>query len=231
MFKAKVTVVGMLGDTEKYPCAFGHKIGDEIIFDGESIHGKICPDVLPSLIPEVIGVMYGGPRYRNPGSFALWKYQGVRKIDPSMKKYDGFGFKPQEEYKEPPYHMRLGSVIHSVPGMGPKAKKRIDLTPGTQCPDSATMVLFKIEPYGLTDSGSRHLPYYRRQLSIAEKVKAKPGIEVNKVFDEFTEWEKKEIYPVLCPPLVEEALEELALAGYVEIRDGKAYPIKDLPQR
>jgi DNA-binding FadR family transcriptional regulator len=30
---------------------------------------------------------------------------------------------------------------------------------------------------------------------------------------------------------VEEALEELALAGYVEIRDGKAYSIIDLPPR
>jgi len=27
MFKVKVTVVGFLGDEEKYPCHFQHKIG------------------------------------------------------------------------------------------------------------------------------------------------------------------------------------------------------------
>jgi uncharacterized repeat protein (TIGR04076 family) len=232
MFKVKVSVAAVRGDPEKYPCGFGHKVGDEVIFDGETITGKICPDCMPLIIPHVFHMMYAGPRYHSAYYYAAWKYQGARKKDPSMKKYDGFGWKPViEGYDESPYHMRIGSIQWSVPGMGPLATTRVDLPVRVHCPDDATMVTFDIAPFGLTDSGQRHLPFYRREMSIVDKIKAKPGIEVSKVLDEFSEREIKEIYPVLCRPLFEELLEELELAGYVETRDGKAYPVKDLPPR
>lgn len=231
MFKVKITVVNILGDTDKYPCAFDHQIGNEIIFDGETMKGRICPSVLPLVIPHVNYVMYAGPRYHSAFYYANWKYQGERKRDPSMKQYDGFGWKPQGAYDESQYHMRIGSVQWSIPGMGSQATEKVKLSVRVQCSDAATMVIFDIAPFGLMDSGPKHLPFYRRQMGIADKIKSKPGIEVSKMLDEFTEWERNEIYPILCPPLLEELLEELELAGYVQIREGCAYPIKDLPHR
>ena len=41
MFKVKATVVGFLGDTKRYPCHFNHKIGDEVIWDGEKFIGRL----------------------------------------------------------------------------------------------------------------------------------------------------------------------------------------------
>ena len=39
-FKVKATLIGFLGNTERYPCHFNHKVGDEVIFDGEKYHWK-----------------------------------------------------------------------------------------------------------------------------------------------------------------------------------------------
>jgi uncharacterized repeat protein (TIGR04076 family) len=40
-------------------CAFGHKVGDEIIFDGETIQGRICLHALYSFLPKVFAMRYG----------------------------------------------------------------------------------------------------------------------------------------------------------------------------
>jgi hypothetical protein len=68
-------------------------------------------------------------------------------------------------------------------------------------------------------------------MSIAEKIQNEPGIEVSDILSKFTDWERKEIYPVLCPALFEELLEELVLAGYVEVVDSKAYSLKAVPKK
>lgn len=231
MFKVKVEVTGARGNTELYPCAFGHKKGDEVIFNGETVHGKLCPDVMRQLMPHIMGMMYAGPRYSHPGQFGLWKYQGTRKLDPSMEPYDGYGYRPIPSPEEPKYHMRIGAPIHSVPGMGPDSVEKVRIPLEFNCDDTATWVTFKLSPCGLTDSGPRHLPYYRRQMSIAEKIQNEPGIEVSDILSKFTDWERKEIYPVLCPALFEELLEELVLAEYVEVVDGKAYSLKAVPKK
>lgn len=40
-------------------CAFGHKVGDKIVFDGRSIKGEICYSALLVLLPEVYAMLYG----------------------------------------------------------------------------------------------------------------------------------------------------------------------------
>jgi uncharacterized repeat protein (TIGR04076 family) len=40
-------------------CAFGHKVGDEIVFDGRTVRGEICLHALYSLMPKVFALRYG----------------------------------------------------------------------------------------------------------------------------------------------------------------------------
>ena len=40
-------------------CAFGHKVGDEIVFDGRTVRGEICLHALYSLMPKVFAMRYG----------------------------------------------------------------------------------------------------------------------------------------------------------------------------
>jgi uncharacterized repeat protein (TIGR04076 family) len=51
MFQVKATVIAFLGNTEVYPCHMQHKIGDEVVFDGESYHGRLCPRLKRSIRP------------------------------------------------------------------------------------------------------------------------------------------------------------------------------------
>ena len=62
MFKVRATVVGFMGDEEKYPCHFQHKIGDEFIYDGERYTGRICPGFSAALIPRMMSFFAAGPR-------------------------------------------------------------------------------------------------------------------------------------------------------------------------
>ena len=40
-------------------CAAGHTVGDEVVFDGRSVQGKICIHAMYSFIPKVLAMMYG----------------------------------------------------------------------------------------------------------------------------------------------------------------------------
>jgi uncharacterized repeat protein (TIGR04076 family) len=39
--------------SQKGTCGFGYKVGDEVVFDGETIQGRICLSALYSFIPKV----------------------------------------------------------------------------------------------------------------------------------------------------------------------------------
>lgn len=39
-------------------CEFGHKVGDEVVFDGRTVQGEICFHALYSMIPKVFAMMY-----------------------------------------------------------------------------------------------------------------------------------------------------------------------------
>ena len=45
--------------SQKGICAFGHKVGDKIIFDGKSIKGNICYSALMTLLPKIYAMRYG----------------------------------------------------------------------------------------------------------------------------------------------------------------------------
>jgi uncharacterized repeat protein (TIGR04076 family) len=44
---------------QKGTCAFGHRVGDRIVFDGKSVKGKICYSALVVLLPKVYAMRYG----------------------------------------------------------------------------------------------------------------------------------------------------------------------------
>jgi len=45
--------------SKKGTCAFGHEVGDRIVFDGKSIRGDICYSALMVLLPKVYAMSYG----------------------------------------------------------------------------------------------------------------------------------------------------------------------------
>lgn len=40
-------------------CAFGHTVGDEVLFDGETVQGRVCLHALYSFLPKVFALRYG----------------------------------------------------------------------------------------------------------------------------------------------------------------------------
>lgn len=40
-------------------CAAGHCVGDEIVFDGQTVQGKVCLSALYSFLPKVFAMRYG----------------------------------------------------------------------------------------------------------------------------------------------------------------------------
>jgi uncharacterized repeat protein (TIGR04076 family) len=70
-FKVRCRLTHFLGDAEKFPCSFGHKIGDEFIYDGEKFTGRVCPYVLRGLFPHMMAMLTAGNKYCER---LLWRY-------------------------------------------------------------------------------------------------------------------------------------------------------------
>jgi uncharacterized repeat protein (TIGR04076 family) len=45
--------------SQKGTCHFGHQMDDVIVFDGETVQGRICISALYSLMPKVFAMRYG----------------------------------------------------------------------------------------------------------------------------------------------------------------------------
>ena len=45
--------------SQKGTCEFGHQVDDVVVFDGETIQGRICMSALYSLMPKVFAMRYG----------------------------------------------------------------------------------------------------------------------------------------------------------------------------
>lgn len=54
VYNVEVTVKNVKGK-----CAFNHKVGDKILFDGRSVRGDICYSALMTLLPMVHAMRYG----------------------------------------------------------------------------------------------------------------------------------------------------------------------------
>ena len=45
--------------SQKGTCQFGHQVDDVVLFDGETIQGRICLSALYSFLPKVFAMRYG----------------------------------------------------------------------------------------------------------------------------------------------------------------------------
>jgi uncharacterized repeat protein (TIGR04076 family) len=225
MFKVKATVVGFDKDEKKYPCHFRYQIGDEIIYDGETITGRVCPSILPAFGKAFHALLASGGRHKEdeiPGSYFPFWHSPLSVYDPDYKKYDGVGFRPTLERPEEGYKFIADETLFDNPpggkyiiGKGTE-KQKITLV----CGDQHTLARFEVEAFDLADKGDC-LPYFRRAMSILNKVRSKSGIALNKILDEFTEQERDNIYPALGQHVIAVLVGELELMGYVEVKDDK----------
>ena len=95
------------------------------------------------------------------------------------------------------------------------------------CPDIKTQAFFIVEPAGLVEGSAM----YKREMSILDKIKEKPGMTSHQILNTFGKQEREEVFPPLHPTLVDVMLEELADADYIELKRGKAYPKVSSPAR
>jgi uncharacterized repeat protein (TIGR04076 family) len=222
MFKVRITITGFQGNEESYPCHFGHKVGDEIIYDGETYTGRLCPELWPSVTTKAHALHTAGPRYVEPWHYGPFWYSPLSARDPAKKKYDGLGFK--NVYKpqiEPQYHMAYLEIPNPLTEW--PLKKSMTEAPDilVSCPDDRTSVTVKLEAFDLSDKGY-NIPYFRRQMVILDKVLLKPGIATEKILHEFSREQIYEIYPALSPPIMKSLTTELELIGYLKIKGNKA---------
>jgi uncharacterized repeat protein (TIGR04076 family) len=225
MFKVKATVIGFGRDETKYPCHFRYKVGDEIIFNGEAIIGRVCPNMLGPMGQAFTALFASGGRHKEgeaPGSYYPFWHSPLSVFDPAYARFDGVGFRPTLKRPEEDYVFVADETFFDQPpggkffiGKGTE-KRSIMLT----CGDNHTLTQFKVEAFDLADRGDA-LPYYRRALSILARVAKKPGIAVDKVIGEFTRDETDNIYPSLGQRIVGVLVGELELLGYVTNADGK----------
>lgn len=222
MFKVKAIVVNFLGNKERYPCHHQYKLGDEFIFDGAGFQGTICPSLAISVVPRMMELHSAGPRYRDYLFYYPFLYAPLSIDDPDLKNFDGLGYKNVlSNYHEPQYHMAklTSSETFKWPPQKERFKQReVKLI----CPDYRTSVVVKIEAFDLSDKG-RNIPFFRREMTILDKVLKKPGIKANRILKEFSREQIEEIYPALGQAMVDSLLDELAVMGYLEIRDGKVF--------
>jgi len=52
-------VIEVTVKSQKGKCAFGHKVGDKVIFDGKAVKGNICYSALMVLLPKIFAMIYG----------------------------------------------------------------------------------------------------------------------------------------------------------------------------
>jgi hypothetical protein len=219
-YKVRVKHVGWMGDRANWPCHFGYKVGDEFTFDGEEFVGRVCGGVMVGDGMEVIHrVRYSGLKQfqYNP-----LMYIGAYKRDPSMKKYDGEGWANVKGLPEGTASGIAKFLPYLYPMIPPIPTERRGAAE-FHCPDPRTEALFVAEPYDLADRGM-DIPYYNREMSILEKIKAEPGMKADEILNKFTQFEREEIYPALGPALLGIYLEELETVGYINLKDGKAHP-------
>lgn len=225
MFKVKATVIGFGKDESKGPCHFRYQVGDEIVFDGETIVGRLCPNMLPKFGPAFRDLFASGGRHKEgeiPVSYYPFFHSPLSVYDPAYKKYDGVGFRPTLERPEEGYKFIADETLFDNPPGGKfiigrgRGKRNIFL----ECGDNHTLVQFKLEAFDLADRGDA-LPYYRRSMTILNKISAKPGIAMDKIINEFTSDERDNIYPSLGQRMVAVIVGELELLGYVDVENDK----------
>ena len=225
MFKVKATVVGFGKDESKGPCHFRYKVGDEIVFDGETIIGRLCPNMLPQFGKAFRDLFASGGRHKEgeiAASYYPFFHSPQSVYDPAYKKYDGVGFRPTLERPEEGYKFVADETLFDTP---PGGKFIIGKGTGKRdfslvCGDNHTLVQFKLEAFDLAERGDA-LPYYRRSMTILSKICGKPGVAMDRIINEFTRDERDNIYPSLGQRMIAVIVGELELLGYVDVKKDK----------
>ena len=134
MFKAKATVTGFAKDESKAPCHFRYKIGDEIVFDGETVSGRICPNMMNAFSQAFTALFASGGRHKEgeiPGSYYPFWHSPQSLFDPAYTKYDGVVFKPTLERPEEDYKFVPDETLFDNPPGGKyiigKGKEKKDI--------------------------------------------------------------------------------------------------------
>jgi uncharacterized repeat protein (TIGR04076 family) len=225
MFKVKATVTGFGKDESKDPCHFRYKVGDEISFDGEQMVGRICPNMLPQFGKAFRDFFASGGRHKegeNAASYYPFFHSPRSVYDPAYKKYDGVGFRPTLERPAEGYRFITDETLFDNPPGGKfiigKGREKGDLT--LVCGDNHTLVQFKLEAYDLADKGDA-LPYYRRAMTILDKISRKPGIDMGKIIEEYTTYERDNIYPSFGQRMVAVIVGELELLNFIDSKENK----------
>lgn len=221
MFKVRCRLISFDGDEQTFPCHFNYCIGDEIYYDGVFFTGRICQGLFPTMFPVVHNVHLMGNGY--PGNIAF-KYRTFDVRDPEMAKYDGLGFSPRKAFPEsvPPSMKTLHPALETEKVRGMRFG----------CLDTRTLAQFSCEAVDLSDADYCQ-PFYRRAVSILDRIAAEPGIEAVHILQKFSVFERDEISPRLTPALMEVMLKGLEDVGYIEIReDGRTMTTgKEPPSR
>jgi uncharacterized repeat protein (TIGR04076 family) len=217
VYKVKCRLIEFLGDEKTYPCHFKYKIGDEIIYDGDSFVGRVCPGVMATMLPVVHGLYLLGHKYYEN---ILYRYRGRDTRDPSMAVYDGAGYRPLPLPPEAAYKIGEHSAVDSRTGMARGGH--------FLCGDNRILAHFACEPVDLSDSAYAQ-PFYRREMAVLDRIKAEPGISVDRILDKFTDFEKNGIAPPLNPVFLRVLLEALEDMNYIETKDGAAYATSRQP--
>jgi hypothetical protein len=213
-FKVRCKLVAFTGDPERFPCHFDYHIGDEFTYDGEKFEGKICNGLLKNMASVLWDTVFFGPGDYNR---MVYLYSGLSARDPSMKKYDGVGFRPLKKAPEGADPNYLRSISATPP------KSLVKRMRGFVCDDTRTGAQFICEPIAIASGGDMKT-HYNRAMNILEKVKKQPGMTVKEILNKFSKFEREEIYPPIYDLNVSLMLDEMAVVVYVEMRDGKAYP-------
>lgn len=221
MFKVKATVIRFAGDEEQFPCHFGYKIGDEIIFDGENFIGRICLQILPLLDKYIPPLFAAGPRYVDPAYYYPFWYSPPNVRDPEAKKSDGLGMKIVRENTVLPRGHAAGYSPPPAFKWPPTDKRNIRTEITGRCDDLRTAVTFKFEAFDLCDKGDA-VPYFRKQMVILDHILKHPGVRVDRIRDGLSRKHVEDIYPGLFPVLLEVLMEEMEVMGYLVVLDGKA---------
>jgi uncharacterized repeat protein (TIGR04076 family) len=222
MFKVRTRLVAFIGDEEKYPCHMQHMVGDEIIFDGERYIGRLCPDVWPLLTPKVTALHQAGPRYIEPFYYYPFWYAPPSVKDASRKKYDGLGFAPVlKTHKEAAYHMANLAPPRAYE-WPPCHERIVGKGVSVVCPDPRTAAVFALEAFDLSDKGF-DVPFFRRQMTILDRVLKKQGVARERILDEFSREEREAIYPPLVAEMLIPLMEELEIIGYIQMKEGEAF--------
>lgn len=210
MYKVRCKLVKFEGDEKTFPCHFNYKIGEEFYYDGVYFTGRICPALLAPMMPVVYGVHLLGQKFCEN---VPYRYRGMDMRDASMAKYDGVGW----------HHVKAitGGLQEKNGGVFPPASAT-EKAKGAHfvCGDTRTLAHFSCDPVDLSDS-EYCLPFYRRSISILEKIEAEPGIETDNILKRFTDFEREEVSPPLTPVLLQVLLEALTDMGYIKVSDGK----------